>query len=411
MGKAKKILATVVASCTLLAGCGAGSEGDEVNKIQLNARAGAVVDCTPTVYQAYMALTDESEIAKLLMESHNKGVLKPVPKAQSVVLSWKRDLGAYNRYQVWVSENQDLSNPFYQGSTTDNYVAVEGMLPGTYYWKVIDVSGNESDVDTFVVSPYVRALDVDGIRNFRDMGGWKTENGKTIRYGRTYRSAALKESSGNALVDLGVKTEVDLRADEGEKKYSQSVIPAEYGIRFVQAGIMQSDYVLKDKSFYASLTPEQIEDKRHTNAAFKQAYADALYETFKLYTVESNYPILFHCTSGADRTGTFAFLLAGMLGVELDDLYRDFELTSFAMGGKRWRSKIAKDENGNYYFTDDGYVRVEDNYVAMGLLTKGLMECYSTGDGKLSSAIRNYLKKDVGLTDEDFAAIERLMLE
>lgn len=56
-------------------------------------------------------------------------------------------------------------------------------------------------------------------------------------------------------------------------------------------------------------------------------------------------------------------------------------------------------------------VRVEDNYVAMGLLTKGLMECYSTGDGKLSSAIRNYLKKDVGLTDEDFAAIERLMLE
>lgn len=410
MVKGKKIIASLLACCALLAGCGE-IDVDSVSKIQLNAHAGAVIDCTPSVYQKYLSLTDESEIAKLLFESNNSGVFKPVPKAQNVVLSWKRDFSAYGRYQIWVSQNPDLSNPFYQTTTTDNYVQVEGMMPGTYYWKVVDSGGIESDMDTFVVSSYVRALDVDGIRNFRDMGGWKTESGKTIRYGRTYRSAALKESSGRALQELGVRTEVDLRANESDKSYAQSVIPDSYGIQFLQAGIMQSDYVLKDKSFYASLTPEQIEDKRHPDATFKQAYADALYKTFKLYTDESNYPILFHCTSGADRTGTFAYLLAGMLGVELDDLYRDFELTSFAMGGKRWRSKIKKDENGNYYFTDDGYVHIEGNYVAMGLLTKGLMECYSTGDGKLSSAIRNYLKKDVGLTDEDFAAIERLMLE
>ncbi len=136
-----------------------------------------------------------------------------------------------------------------------------------------------------------------------------------------------------------------------------------------------------------------------------------MYQAFKLYTVEDNYPILFHCTSGADRTGTFAFLLEGMLGVALDDLYRDFELTCFSMGGKRWRSNIERDEDGNYYFNDDGYVTVSDNYVAIGLLYKGLMQCYSTGDGKLSSAIKNYLRTDVGLTDADFQAIEAIMLE
>lgn len=39
------------------------------------------------------------------------------------------------------------------------------------------------------------------------------------------------------------------------------------------------------------------------------------------------------------------------------------------------------------------------------------MTCYKTEDGKLSSAIKNYLKLDVGLTDEDFEAIEKNMLE
>lgn len=368
---------------------------------------GESIDCTSPAYQSYLALTDESDIAKYLLEQNNKGNFKPVPTSGNVVLSWERGTSSYTRYTVWVSQNEDLSNPVFQTETTNVYATVSGLLPGVYYWKVADIMGNGSEVDFFTVSNYVRSLDVDEIRNFRDLGGWKTENGKSIKYGLTYRCANIKTTSGPALVDLGVKTEIDLRADAENKN---SAIPEQYGIQFLQAGIMQGDYVLKDKSFYSLLTPEQIIEKRHSEAAFKQAYADALYAAFKMYTVESNYPIVFHCTSGADRTGTFAFLLEGMLGVELEDLYKDFELTCIAMGGKRWRSNIELDANGNYYFNDDGYVTVSDNYVAIGLLYKGLMTCYATGDGKLSSAIKNYLKTDVGLTDEDFEAIENIML-
>ncbi|MBQ8429361.1 MAG: tyrosine-protein phosphatase [Clostridia bacterium] len=410
MGLKKTIALSLAALSVSLFGfsaCGEEKERMDVLKIQCKTYAGQSIDCTPPVYQTYLSLTDEKDIAKLLFEHNNKGNFKPVPKSGQVVLSWERDESNYNRYTVWVSENEDLSDPCFQTQTQDVYAVVEGLMPGKYYWKVADASGKESDVDAFTVVNYVRALDVDEIKNFRDLGGWKTESGKTVQYGLTYRSAALKASSGSALRDLGVKTEIDLRAEE---EYSSSIIPEQYGIRFLQAGIMQGDYVLKDKSFYSSLTPEQIEEKRHSAAEFKQAYADALYEAFKLYTVESNYPILFHCTSGADRTGTFAFLLNGMLGVSVDDLYKDFELTCFSMGGKRWRSNIKKDEQGNYYFNDDGYVTVPDNYVAIGLLYKGLMECYATGDGKLSSAIKNYLRTDVGLTEADFQAIESIML-
>lgn len=408
----KKITKALSLLCSALFVFGAfasckGGEMKQDDKIICNTHNGAVIDCTPPAYQTYLSLTSESEIAKYLFEHNNKGYFKPVPRSGDVVLSWKRTGNSVSRYNVWVSEKEDLSQPVFQAQTTDSYVTVDGLLPGTYYWKVANGSGMESDVGTFTVSNYVRSFDVDEIRNFRDVGGWMTESGKTVKYGLSYRSAALKASSGPALSKLGVKTEVDLRADA---EYATSIIPASYGINFLQAGIMQGDYVLKDKSFYSSLTPEQIIEKRHSAAEFKQEYADALYAAFKRYTVKGNYPILFHCTSGADRTGTFAFLLNGMLGVSVEDLYKDFELTCIAMGGKRWRSNIERDEDGNYFFNDDGYVTVSDNYVAIGLLYKGLMECYSTGDGKLSSAIKNYLRKDVGLTDEDFQAIEEIML-
>ena len=408
--KKKGLISLILAIASILStGCSGWNGGNTVEnkKIQLKVANGECMDCTPSLYKEYLSLSDENAIAKYLYEHNQRGVFKGVPVSSDVVLSWVRE-SANKKYTVYVSKNEDVSVPIFKKSTQDVFTTISGLLPGTYYWKVTDNTGMASDVSSFVVSDYVRALNVDNIRNFRDLGGWKTESGKKVKYGLTYRSAVLKESSGSALKELGVKTEIDLRADS---EYAQSIIPEKYGINFLQAGIMQGDYVLKDKSFYSMLTPEQIEEKRHSAATFKQEYADALYDAFKLYTEERNYPILFHCTSGADRTGTFAFLLNGMLGVGIDDLYRDFELTCFALGGKRWRSNIECDENGDYYFNDDGYVTVSDNYVAIGLLYKGLMTCYATGDGKLSSAIKNYLRTDVGLTDRDFQAIEEIMLE
>ena len=406
MKQGRKILSLALGIAMAVCGCVACGEETKENVLKTKVYAGASVDLTPSIYQQYLRLGDEADVAAMLYGQYRSGATVAVPTAKEMTLSWDRTVGA-SGYTYRVSTTEDMHNIVCFERTQEAYGIVPNLLPGTYYWQVADSLGNESTVDCFVISDYVRALNVDGIRNFRDMGGWKTEDGKTIAYGLTYRSAQLKESSGKALAELGVRTEVDLRA---ESAYAESVIPKSYGIQFLQAGIMQSDYVLQDKSFYASLTPEQIEEKRHKEAAFKQEYADALYAAFKLYTDAENYPILFHCTSGADRTGTFAFLLAGMLGVEIDDLYRDFELTCFSMGGRRWRSNIVGDGNGGYRFNDDGYVTVPDNYVAIGLLYKGLMECYSTGDGKLSSAIKNYLKKDVGLTDADFDAIARILL-
>ena len=45
--------------------------------------------------------------------------------------------------------------------------------------------------------------------------------------------------------------------------------------------------------------------------------------------------MVFHCTAGKDRTGLMAMLLLGALGVDADEIARDYELTTHYRSSKR----------------------------------------------------------------------------
>ena len=55
----------------------------------------------------------------------------------------------------------------------------------------------------------------------------------------------------------------------------------------------------------------------------------AVADCFRVFTDESNYPIVFHCIGGADRTGTLSFILLAVLGVPQEEIDRDWATTSF----------------------------------------------------------------------------------
>ena len=50
-------------------------------------------------------------------------------------------------------------------------------------------------------------------------------------------------------------------------------------------------------------------------------------DEFRHFLDESNYPIVFHCSAGADRTGALAYALNGILGVQENELRVDWEVT------------------------------------------------------------------------------------
>ena len=128
---------------------------------------------------------------------------------------------------------------------------------------------------------------------------------------------------------------------------------------------------------------------------------------FEVLADERNYPVYIHCNAGADRTGTVAFLINGLLGVSEADLIRDYELTSFSsVSGLRYRSEI---KNGD--FTEIGVMKNDyDNFVAFGALMNAIKNNYGAEGGTLSYAIENFLTDYVGVSHEDIESLKRIMI-
>lgn len=142
--------------------------------------------------------------------------------------------------------------------------------------------------------------------NMRDLGGWACDGG-TVRYGLLYRSGELNSQDESLLIEeLGIRTECDLTADG---------VPAFPGkMRYI------------GHTSYAMYSLANTEAWRVNLRGIIEA-------------VQYGDPVIFHCSMGADRTGTLACILEALLGVSQSDLDKDYELTSFY---------VLRARNGNY---------------------------------------------------------------
>ncbi len=226
-----------------------------------------------------------------------------------------------------ISENEDLSNGrTYQ--TNENYANVYNLKLATrYYYCVSTKYGgvtSTSEVKHFSTEQSVfRNLYIDGVSNARDLGGWRNGEGKfMVKQGMIYRSGPFNVSntttyqrsiSSQGLEEvsyLGIKTEIDLRrTDNGEASVFNSTSPLGSNVKYVSAPLNwdNADKALENTDNIASVK-----------------------KIFEILGDENNYPVNFHCTAGADRTGMIAFLINGLLGVSEADLYRDYLFTNFA---------------------------------------------------------------------------------
>ena len=188
------------------------------------------------------------------------------------------------------------------------------LIPRTSYnYKLYSLGfdGQKSEVvqGSFNTKGQVRMMNIDGMYNIRDIGGWKLPKGRYVRYDKLFRSAELaltKQLITAAgiyeLLDVqGVGVELDFGDYEGSPVSDrlEFIYGSEYHISAYADGMTQKKWQLKN--------------------CFEQV----------LEHLREGKKILFHCNAGADRTGTFAFLLEGLLGVSESDLAKDFELTSF----------------------------------------------------------------------------------
>ena len=116
-------------------------------------------------------------------------------------------------------------------------------------------------------------------------------------------------------------------------------------------------------------------------------YTTGYKKVFTLLADKNNYPIYYHCTGGADKTGTVSFLLNALLGVDETTCIQDYEFTSYSIYGERNTQGGAY---GTTYFQP----------------FRATLETYK-GD-TLQEKVESYLLS-IGITKEQIANIKTIM--
>jgi len=243
--------------------------------------------------------------------------------------------------------------------------------------KVSSVTGGVESVVTSKAIPCegrVRMLDVDGIRNVRDIGGWDCGNGKRIKYGKFFRGSAIDESgstitsAGKAvLYNLnGVRAEIDLRS-------TASPTTSDIGASCVKYSITGYSYI------------NGFNNTSDAYNVFSRVFTE----------IASGHPIYMHCSGGCDRTAFYVCMLEGLLGVSENDITKDFELSSF----------MDKAYSNNYRrYRSMGVEYSNRDWLGLITLIKGL-----TG-GTWVEKFDTYFTS-LGFTQSDIDAVRNAMLE
>ena len=226
------------------------------------------------------------------------------------------------------------------------------FIPGkTYYWE----SATDSTINGFVRPTGERRLiTINGTnrqtRNVRDLGGLPVDtngdgtiDGK-VKYQKLYRGEKIWGTNRNGdtraeFEKLGIYNELDLRTPGSE------VIASEED----QLSNYISNEIVHYKIDYNEFG-SPADEPRFNGKSYYQLARDAAIDVMqRIVAGNDDYAMYFHCRIGADRTGTLAYILEGLLGVPTEYRHQDYELTTFFGLRERTRYYLNKDSN-NYKF-------------------------------------------------------------
>jgi len=248
----------------------------------------------------------------------------------------------------------------------------------------------------------VRAVDLEGAGNFRDVGGLETGEGRIMRYGRVYRSGELSRltaADGERLAAWPLRVIADLRSAREREEQPDHVPDA---ARYVSLPVYE-------KAPRGALLRTVLFQRERLGQVMAESYprmleegATAYGELLRLLADEANLPLVFHCSAGKDRAGIAAALLQAVLGVPEETIIADYSLSNsnfesiqaeLAQNEGLARLRISPEELQVVSVADPAWLRGLFRYVE---------ERY--GD------VRSYLLGPAGLDEQTLGKLAELLL-
>ena len=184
----------------------------------------------------------------------------------------------------------------------------------------------------------IRRIPLQGLKNTRDLGGNTAAEGKTVRYRMLLRSGELSKATPQdirtLLNDYRLRLVIDLRMDEETGTAPDPSIP----------GVRRLRFNLLDKSFFGiardevsvetwlslfhdpTFSAERVFSDMYFKLAFDERVRPMIREIF-FAVAECDGAALWHCSAGKDRAGIVTMLFLYALGVDREEIIRDYLAT------------------------------------------------------------------------------------
>ena len=255
-----------------------------------------------------------------------------------------------------------------------------------------------------------RVLNFEGIANFRDLGGYRTVDGREVKWGVLYRSAALAEATDEdlrALAGLGLAALVDFRS-AAEKQEEPDRLPAPPGFTVVEIPTLDGGdnsvateiRTAIEQGDVAGFDPDAF--MLEANRQFADRFTPQFSRFLRTVIAANGEPVLWHCTAGKDRTGFAAAILLRILGVPPETVLQDYALSKeYSLAARRNQLLLLR--------VFKGEETAEKVAVLMGVEKPWLETAFREIDLRWGN-FDNYVRDGLGLTETDIAALRAHLL-
>jgi len=256
--------------------------------------------------------------------------------------------------------------------------------------------------------PIPGEIPVEGAENFRDLGGYETSDGHTVKSGMLYRSGHLHDLTAadtEYLKLLGIREIADFRGPS-EIENEPDIIPEGIIWKSYPVDIAGSD--LREKIISVIKGDSDMDMTGYmldVNRQFAEKYSGVYGEWIRdLADDPDSSPQVFHCTAGKDRAGFAAALILSILGVPRDTVIEDYLKSN--LYNAEYIDKTIRKIRVLSFFRNDGEV-------ILPILTVNrqyLQTAFDSIDAEWGS-FDNYIRQGLKLSDEDVGTLKNRFLD